>query len=553
MISPVLLTLLLPAPAHACGGFFCNTTPVDQSGEDIVFSVDEDKGEVTVHVQIAYQGAAEEFAWIVPVPQAPELVLSTDRLFQELAWRTQPRFNLEYKEIFRCEGGIGGYGASSDAAFSASSPAPPSASGGGVTVVSEQQVGPYDTVTLQADTSEALLGWLQDNDYLLPDSLDPVLAPYVADGSFFVALKLSKDSDVGELAPLGMRYPGDLASVPIQLTSIAATEDMRLRAYVIGDSRAVPESYLHVQINDLVVDWFSGGSNWEDAITIAADEAGGQAFATDYSGSTDVMEEALYRPGMYDVEALASSPDAYAFFDEIVRQGFPGDSTMMSLFQEFLPMPPALAAEGVSEQDFYNCLSCYTPWVDAIPFDAAAFADAIDERIVSPLRLAQRLFDDHSHLTRLTSSVSPIEMTKDPTFVFNRDMEQTVELERKASLEFYCGFGGTWSDSERRLVLADGRSYRLPSQQWFWDHGLTEYEYLSKLMDVYALIIEETGPDGEPVVLFDGSEDAWAAAGAFNGGSAGAGCGCTSTSTSTASGVAGALALFGLLLRRRRA
>src|SRR5687768_10662549 len=100
----MLTTLaLVTTPASACGGFFCNNVPVDQKGEDIVFAVDEEKGETTVHVQIEYTGAAEEFAWVVPVPHVPELLLSTDALFRELGWRTQPRFGLVYEELWECE------------------------------------------------------------------------------------------------------------------------------------------------------------------------------------------------------------------------------------------------------------------------------------------------------------------------------------------------------------------------------------------------------------------------------------------------------------------
>ena len=71
-----LIALIATTPAaDACGGFFCNRTdPVDQSGEDILFSVDKDSDTTTAHIQIAYEGAAEDFAWIVPVAHAPRSV-----------------------------------------------------------------------------------------------------------------------------------------------------------------------------------------------------------------------------------------------------------------------------------------------------------------------------------------------------------------------------------------------------------------------------------------------------------------------------------------------
>jgi hypothetical protein len=345
---------------------------------------------------------------------------------------------------------------------------------------------------------------------------------------------------------------------------------MRLHVYVLGESRAVPDSYLHVIINDLVLDWFYGGLNYEEAITFAADEAGGQAFATDYTGSTQPLEGVLYEDGRYDIARLASSPDAFTFFDRLLEQGFVGDATMLEIFREFLPMPPALEAQGVSEQDFYNCLRCYEDVVEAIPFDAAACANAVDARIVTPLREAQEMIDAHPHVTRLTSSISPVEMTLDPTFVFNADMEQEVALARNAKLQMICGFGGEWNDAPRRLVLADGRSYDLPSENDLYNSGLEpieghslEWTYLSRLMNVYALVIEDADSTGEPEILVDHTADAFAEAEQFNhdGSHEPGACGCNGgfSSPGTPSGMpsgggalGGLVAAATLLLRRRR-
>ena len=516
----MLASLLLFAtqPAEACGGFFCNNDPIDQAGEDIVFGVDSERGEITMHVQIAYTGSSEEFAWIVPVPANPELLLSTDRLFQELGWRTQPRFFLDVVEVDECNGGSYYPMLDGSYSYSAASSTPSTAPESTVEVVSQQQVGPYDTVVLTAQNADGLIDWLQANKYLLPDELAEVLEPYLEEerDTYFVALKMAKDRDVGELAPLALRYQGDMASIPIQLTAVAATEDMRLRAYVVGDHRAVPDSYYHVRVNDLVVDWFRGGTNWEDAITVAADEAGGHAFATDYSGPTSIMEDALWVEGRFDIARLAAASDAFAFFDELLSQGFRGDTTMMALFRRFLPLPEALAAKGVEERDFYNCLQCFAEHVKTIPFDAAAFAAAIDEQIVTPLHDAQALFGELPHVTRLTSSVSPIEMNVDPTFVFNADMQQTVDVERRATVEMHCGDGGEWDEAPRRLVLADGRAYNLPSVRWFRDQGKTEYEYLSDLYTHFALIIEDTSDEGEPLIISDWTEEERASMDAHN-------------------------------------
>ena len=61
-----------PAPASACGGFFCSASPVDQNAERIVFAVDEVNQTTDMIVQIAYQGADEAFAWVLPVGSVPQ-------------------------------------------------------------------------------------------------------------------------------------------------------------------------------------------------------------------------------------------------------------------------------------------------------------------------------------------------------------------------------------------------------------------------------------------------------------------------------------------------
>jgi hypothetical protein len=56
--------------AHACGGFFCSSSPIDQAGETIVYGL-EDDGTLTMAVQLRYAGDDDDFAWIMPVPAPP--------------------------------------------------------------------------------------------------------------------------------------------------------------------------------------------------------------------------------------------------------------------------------------------------------------------------------------------------------------------------------------------------------------------------------------------------------------------------------------------------
>lgn len=558
-LIPAVLTASLgfPGVAAACGGFFCFDEPIDQSKERIIFAIDEDKGEVDVHIQIFYQGAAEEFAWIVPMPALPEVGLSTDVLFDRLAQRTNPRFNLEWTFSGDC-------GWNNDTFFNDDMDgAPPSAGGmpeadsgaGGVTVVAQTQVGPYDQATLQATSSELLLEWLNDNGYQLPDSLNSVLAPYIAGGSYFVALKLQNDKDVGDIAPVRMEYAASKAMIPLVLTSVAATPDMRLEPYVLSSARAVPENYLHVRINEAAINWFNGGQNYDDVITQAANEAGGQAFATDFAGSTSPFRDMLSTQGMNtaDIRAAASPGEV---MDALMWSGIPNNDTILTLLQTYLPMPEAARSAGIRDTDFYNCIPCYSQYTEGMTWDAGGFADAIEAEIIEPMDEANELFRRHSYITRLTSSMSPEEMTLDPFFVINPDMPDKSNQYR-AEVEVHCDDGSSPWESRRTLTLNDGRQIHVPSDEWLGANGMSYDDFLELLGANAAMIIERTSASGLPEALVDASGDIDNAIDEHNRrygpggdltGDAAEGCGCA------AGGVAasGWFALAGLAAVRRR-
>jgi MYXO-CTERM domain-containing protein len=553
-ITLAALATLAPTAAYACGGFFCNNDPMDQAGEQIAFGVDSEAGTITMHTRIFYEGTAQEFAWVVPVPENPELFLSTDQLFTQLGWQTQPQFWMEYHFDDDCADGGYYYGpeSSEDDSDGALADADTGAGGNsGVVVVSEQQVGAYDTVVLKATDTESLVVWLQDNDYNLPSNYATVLAPYVADGSHFVALKLQSGADSGDIAPLGLRYKGDKPTIPIQLTSIAATPDMRLEVYVFGDERAVPESYLHVQINEAAIDWFGNGSNYDDVITMAADEAGGHAFATDFSGSPSNWSGQLYWDGRYDTDALRDITNPVTYVDELMNQGFMGNATLLGIFQDHIDKP---ASVTVDDQSYYNCLSCYITGSE-IDFDPEAMTDDMEEKIVQPLEEAESLYE-HKQVSRMTSSVSPIEMTVDPTFVLNADMGDVANL-HEADLTFACEEGQSYVDAVRILELEGGEQILFPPQQWFWDNNESESDYLDDLTEVNAVVIEKTGASGEPEVIFDyasqqqddfnqNNEDVLDEFGEKR-----AGCGCNATPTASPLGLVGALGLLAIARRRQ--
>src|SRR5262249_29148176 len=150
--------------ASACGGLFCNgpppnplqPLPVAQNGENVAFSFTPDPAggapTLQAHIQILYTGDAAKFSWVVPVDAAPTLSPGTDRLFTSLAGVTTPRYTPTYVTDGSCisnpgnpgTGGTSG-GAGSFGSGSAGSTGAGGSSGGGVTVVSQGAVGPFET------------------------------------------------------------------------------------------------------------------------------------------------------------------------------------------------------------------------------------------------------------------------------------------------------------------------------------------------------------------------------------------------------------------------
>jgi MYXO-CTERM domain-containing protein len=202
----------------------------------------------------------------------------------------------------------------------------------------------------------------------------------------------------------------------------------------------VPDNFFEIKVNEARIDWLGGGRNYDALVRQAADEAGGNAFVTDYAGPTEMLRGALYQPQRFNLDSVgraASPPDA---LDQVGFMGFPRDGQLLAILRRHIPVPQALASMGVDERAFYNNLRGYwqTHREHFKPFDAAAFAAELDKDIVQPLARAQEMLTAYPTLTRLTTFISPEEMNVDPTFVMNPSLP-AVPVERKADAYLMCG------------------------------------------------------------------------------------------------------------------
>lgn len=440
---------LVPEEARACGGTFCDVgpsaMPVDQRGENILFVIED--GTVEAHVQIQYEGDPAKFAWVVPVMARPEIEAGSEALFANLLTATVPTFitNPVFEDCGPDRRNRGGFGCSADeASFDG-------AAGGDTdgffdepvddpVVVASGVAGAFEYSVLEGGTIEGVVAWLDDNGYAQDDDAPAELEGYLDKGFLFVAFKLRGGTGVDEIHPVVIRYEGDEPCVPIRLTRIAATDDMGVRAFFLGGDRVAPTNFRSVEINLAAIDWQNLGSNYEAVVTRAVDaDTQGHGFVTEYAGTSSVVATAgILDPRWDATRFLEASPEAA--IDELSDQGLlecasercvPIHPLITGLLDRFMPRPV-----GVSFEAYYGCVSCYDEGINEA-WDAGAFSEELEARIIGPGEHALDVLRAHDYLTRLYTTLSPQEMTLDPVFHENPDLPD-VSNTYVADMVFTC-------------------------------------------------------------------------------------------------------------------
>jgi MYXO-CTERM domain-containing protein len=433
-----LVLLVAPSSAQACGGTFCDNLPdpmpVDQRGEDILFVLDGST--VEVHIRIEYTGEAERFAWLVPLQAIPEVTVGSEPLFDALRrragpdWETDTAYDCPEDDPNWNEETTGlttmGFVPMSD--FNAASDDPE--------IVFQAAVGAFDVVVLQGGTAAEVIDFLDANDYAQDPDAEPILQEYLDDGFLFAAIKLTSGMDVDAIHPLVFRFPGNEPCVPIRLTRIAAEDDMAIRAYFLGQERWVPSNYLHVELNPLAYNWqFPSADRHYELLSMAVDEAGGQAFVTDYVGPSALVDTFdVYWPSWDETAFIGVDP--IQAIDLIGEQQLAPHPLIQVLLFEFIPPPPDFADDPTA---FWNNIEEYADEIDLSAWDDVAFAAALAERIIDPGMHAADLLEIWPKLTRLSTSISPHEMTVDPVFHTNSTLPDVDRADVTTTEQVQCG------------------------------------------------------------------------------------------------------------------
>ena len=186
-----------------------------------------DKGREDMVLQVKYEGPAEEFGWLIPVPGLPEVRKGSMDCFYELSRLTLPWFG----RMGSASAGMS-RGMSEDA---------------GVNVIKVETVGAYEVAVLSATNAVNLGEWLEAHHFAFPKEKQDVLDGYIKKQWYFVAAKIDptqegfvmqrslpkKEPDRptispsirkqlanGELHPLVISFPSERCVFPLAISAV---------------------------------------------------------------------------------------------------------------------------------------------------------------------------------------------------------------------------------------------------------------------------------------------------------------------------------------------
>jgi HEAT repeat protein len=198
-------------------------------------------------LQVKYEGAVDEFGWLIPVPSLPTVERGSMEAFYELSQLTQRGFSAA----------LGGFGMKGSEAADTDGPSR-------VKVIQTKTVGAYQVSILAANDAAALETWLKENGYSIPGGKREreVVDDYIRRGWFFVAAKIDLNGGTefklvpakaqnppasaetrrsvqhklasGELHPLFISFDSAKCVFPLKISSVAG-KPSEVSLYVLSE------------------------------------------------------------------------------------------------------------------------------------------------------------------------------------------------------------------------------------------------------------------------------------------------------------------------------
>ena len=280
--------------ALACGGCFAPPeTPTVVTDHHMIYSVSSTQA--TLYDQIQYSGSPSSFAWILPyrgdVTKGDVVVgVSSDVVFRTVDSLTQT-------QILPPPRNCPPYPANCPALPQAGASATKGGedSNGGVDVLKQEVVGPYETAHLAAESATDLEKWLTDHGYALTDATKQVIGAYIGAGQqfHFLALKLVPGKDVQSMKPVRITTKGSGFDLPLRMIAAGAGATVGITLWVIAEGRYQAANFDMFTIGapDLAWDWTNNKSNYIDVR--AAKNAATQGKAWELESATSVSRDSI--------------------------------------------------------------------------------------------------------------------------------------------------------------------------------------------------------------------------------------------------------------------
>jgi hypothetical protein len=245
--------------------------------------------------QFEYVGEPEDFAWVLPIRGQVEVGLATDWILTSFDQATAPV--IEGPSV-NCGSTDGSGWSPSDDCYGGNGPGPgPSGPGsstgsstvpGGMEVVevlAQETVGPYETVQLSSADPQALTGWLEDNGYVIPVEVAPLIATYVAEDFDFLVLRLAPGVGVQSMRPVWVKTPGASFDLPLRMVAAGTGATTAMTLFVLSEGRYGPDNFPSFVIDpyELVWSFTEGRSNYRELRAAGFEVSAGFAWLTEAS------------------------------------------------------------------------------------------------------------------------------------------------------------------------------------------------------------------------------------------------------------------------------
>ena len=256
MLAIALQLAAQVGPAAAFCGFYVAKADAKLFNKSSKVVLARNGNTTAINMASDYQGAANEFAVVIPVPtfiERKDIGVVEMKTVDHLDAYTAPRL-VEYHDDNPCDPRI------ATAIIPLLSYVPMAgferrdrAASLGVTIEASYDVAEYDVLILSAKESNGLATWLTENGYKIPPGAAEVLASYIRQNMrFFVAkVNLGRMQLLGNgyLRPLQVRYESAKFMLPLRLGTVNAAGPQDLIVYALShNGRVETTNYRTVKV-----------------------------------------------------------------------------------------------------------------------------------------------------------------------------------------------------------------------------------------------------------------------------------------------------------------